>query len=274
MHKTSAVLILLACASVVLPVNADEPQRITARDIVNYCNYKNPGNDQRSHLTIILRDKDGNEKKNVYRRLWKNYQGKDGIDDKMVLFTEFPPDAEGVGFMRWAYTANADNNADQWIYLPTLKKIRRVSVRDPGDSFLGSDLTYFDISGRSIDADEYKIIKTERSGTNDIIVVESTPVNDSGSLYSRVDYYFVKATGSSWDTCVKRQTDFYDKKDKPLKQQVIKWQQVKDAWVWDEMAVRNVQTGHSSTFQITDVEINVGLDDDVFSERNLKKPVR
>jgi len=273
MHKRSAVIMLLVVfTGVMLPAYADEPQRLSARDIVKYCNYKNPGNDQRSRLTITLRDKDGNEKKNVYRRLWKNYKGNDGIDDKMVLFTEFPPDAEGVGFMRWAYTSNADKNADQWIYLPTLKKIRRVSVRDPGDSFLGSDLTYFDISGRSIDADEYKIIKTDRNGENDIIVVESTPKADSASLYSRVDSYFVKGVNDNWDSCVKRQTDFFDKKDQPLKQQVIKWQKVKDAWVWDEMQVRNVQTGHSSVFNITDVEINVGLDDEIFSERNLQHP--
>jgi Outer membrane lipoprotein-sorting protein len=273
MHKRSAVLVLLImCVGVVLSAKADETEPRTARDIVKYCEYKNPGNDQRSHLTIILTDKDGSEKKNVYRRLWKNYKGNDGIDTKMMLFTEFPPDAEGVGFMRWAYTSNADKNADQWIYLPTLKKIRRVSVRDPGDSFLGSDLTYFDISGRSIDADDYKITKTERSGNNDVIVIESTPHEDSSSLYSRVVSYYVKGVGSSWDTCVKRQAEYYDKKGEPLKQQVITWQQVKDAWVWDEMKVHNLQTDHSSTFQITDVQINVGLDNDMFSERNLQRP--
>lgn len=272
MHKSSAVSILLVCVAVVLPVNADEAQQPSVRDIVNYCNYKNPGNDQKSRLSITLRDADGNEKKNVYKRLWKNYKGDGGIDDKMVLFTEFPPDAEGVGFMRWAYTSNADKNADQWIYLPVLKKIRRVSVRDPGDSFLGSDLTYFDISGRSIDADEHKIIKTEKSGTTDIIVVESTPRKESESLYSRVVSVFAKGTGSDWNSCVKRQADFFDKKGEPLKQQVIKWQQVSNAWVWDEMSVRNSQTGHSSIFQITDVQINVGLDDNVFTERNLQRP--
>lgn len=268
------MILLVVFAGVILPVNAQEQQRLTPRDIVEYCNFKNPGNDQRSRLTIILRDKDGNEKKNVYQRLWKYYGGKDGFDDKMVLFTEFPPDAEGVGFMRWAYTSNADKNADQWIYLPTLKKIRRVSVRDPGDSFLGSDLTYFDISGRSIDADEYKIVKSERNGSNDVIVVESTPKDGTGSLYSRVVSYFVKGVNDDWGTCVKRQADYYDKKGEPLKQQVIKWQKVKDAWVWDEMTVRNIQTGHSSVFRISNVEINVGLGEDVFSERNLRRPQR
>ena len=68
MHKRSAVLVLLImCVGVVLSAKADETEPRTARDIVKYCEYKNPGNDQRSHLTIILTDKDGSEKKNVYR---------------------------------------------------------------------------------------------------------------------------------------------------------------------------------------------------------------
>lgn len=236
--------------------------------IMERCNFKYPGDDQRSRLTIILRDKDGNEKKNVYRRLWKDFKGADGIADKMVLFTEYPPDAQGAGFMRWAYTAESDRNADQWIYLPVLKKIRRVSIRDPGDSFLGSDLTYADISGRRLDADQHALVKTLKRGNEMIYAVESTPINKGSGLYSKTVSWFVK--GQDWDGCVKRQVDYYDKKGEPIKQQIIKWQQVNKAWVWDEVSVRNVQTGHSSVFQVTDVQVNLGLSEDEFTERALR----
>lgn len=274
MNKLSVASLLLTCVSVALPLHAEESQPPTARDIVNHCNFKNPGDDQKTHLTIILRDKDDNEKKNVYRRLWKNYQGKDGLEEKMVLFTEFPPDAKGVGFMRWGYTSKSDKNADQWVYLPALQKTRRVSVRDPGDSFLGSDLSYFDISGRVLDADEHKIIKSERSGNKDIYTIESTPKKDFPSLYSRIVSSFVKETGADWESCVKQEAAYFDLKGQPVKQQSIKWQQVDGAWAWDVMSVKNTQTGHSSIFQVTDVEINVGLKDSMFSERNLRRPVR
>ncbi len=241
---------------------------LAARDIMERCNFKNPGKDQRSNLTIILRDKDNNEKKNVYSRYWKDYAGAEGVADKMVLFTEFPPDAKGAAFMRWAYADDADKNADQWVYLPVLKKIRRVSIRDPGDSFLGSDLTYADISGRSLDADEHTLSKSLRRGNQDIYAVENTPRDKNRTLYSKTVSWFSKQ--GSWDSCVKRQVDYYDKKGQPLKQQVLAWQQVNGAWVWDEVTVRNVQTGHSSIFQVRDVKINVGLEDEVFSERALR----
>lgn len=245
----------------------------TGAEVYEHCNVKYPGEDQRSRLSIILRDKDNNEKKNVYRRFWKGYKGKDGVFDKMVLFTEFPPDARGAAFMRWAYTDQTDKNADQWIYLPVLKKIRRVSVRDPGDSFLGSDLTYADISDNPINPGRHKLLRRMEKGDMEVFGVETVPTNPDKALYSRVITWFTR-NGASWDSCHKRQVDYYDKRGEPLKQQFIKWQRVGKAWVWDEVLVRNVQTGHSSVFQVSDVEINVDLDEEVFTERALRLGAR
>jgi hypothetical protein len=240
----------------------------SARDIVQQCNFKYPGDDQQTHLTIILRDKDGNEKKNVYNRSWKDYQGKDGIADKMVLITEYPPDAKGSVFMRWGYTG--DKNADQWIYLPVLKKTRRVSVRDPGESFLGSDLTHADIGGRALDADDHRLVSSEKRGDDTIYMIESVPRDMSKALYAKVVSWFVKP-GDDWSDCSKRQVQYYDRRGEPLKEQVISWQHSGKAWLWSEMTVRNTQTGHTSIFQVTDVQTNVGLKDDIFTERNLTK---
>ena len=262
------VLVVAAMIAVIPQRTIATSETPTGKEIFKLCNFKYPGEDQQSTLTIILRDKDGNEKKNVYHRFWKDYKGANGIVDKMVLYTVYPPDAEGAAFMRWAYTSSSDKNADQWIYLPVLRKIRRVSIRDPGDSFLGSDLTYADISGRDVDADTHKLVKVLVKGNQKYYAVESTPVNERNSLYSKTISWFEK-TGQDWNTCVKRREDFYDKKGEGLKQELIKWQRVGKAWVWDEVLVKNVQTGHSSLFRVRDVKINVGLKDDVFSERAL-----
>lgn len=260
-------LLLLSGMGAVSAAPATPASLPSGKEIFERCNYKYPGEDQRSTLTITLRDKDGNKRKNVYHRLWKDYKGVDGIVDKMLLYTEYPPDAEGAAFMRWAYTASSDKNADQWIYLPVLKKIRRVAIRDPGDSFLGSDLTYADISTRDINADKHKLTQVLQRGDKKFFAVESTPVDAKHSLYSKTVSWFEK--GKDWGGCVKRQVDYYDKKGIPLKQELIKWQKVDNAWVWSEVLVRNLQTGHSSLFRISDVKINVGLKDDAFTERAL-----
>ncbi len=263
-----ALSLLLPGVIVVPQVHAAQDGAVTGEDVVKNCDYKNPGNDQRSKLAIILKDSSGSERKNVYLRLWKDYKGAEGVADKMILFTEYPPDAQGAAFMRWAFTRESDKNADQWIYLPALRKIRRVSIRDPGDSFLGSDLTYADISGRAWDEDEHKLLRTEPANNNEFYVVESTP-KEKSPLYSKRLSWFLKTT--AWEGCIKARVDYYDKRGDLLKRQNLRWQKVGAAWVWDKVVVQNVQTLHSSLFEVTNVEINVGLQDGLFAERTLEK---
>ncbi len=235
-------------------------------EIVENCDFKNPGDDQRSILAITLIDKDEKTRKNIYLRLWKNYKGESGLLDKMVLFTQHPPEAKGTGFMRWGYLSAQNKPADQWIYLPQSRKVRRVSVRDPGDSFLGSDLTYGDMEDRPVELDKYRLLETKVDES--IFVVEAYP-KEEGALYSKKLIHYKKV--SDWDSCVRVKTDYYDRHGGLLKEQSLTWQKIKDAWVWDRVVVENVQTRHKSIFEVSDVEVNVGVKARVFTERSLKK---
>lgn len=241
---------------------------VNVKEVVQSCEYKNPGNDQRSVLAIELIDKDGNSRKNVYRRYWKNYKGADGFVDKMVLFTEFPPDAKGTGFMRWGYTAEQNKMADQWLYLPHLRKVRRVSVRDRGDSFLGSDLTYGDIEDRTIEDDSYSLMKMDEKDGAQLYQVKVVP-KEEAALYSKKITWYVKPV-SGWGDCVRVKTDYYDRDGNILKKQKLTWQKVSEAWVWKRVLVENVQTNHKSIFTIKDVRVNVGVPERVFTERALE----
>ena len=258
-------------AALLLPVvvqAADGGSQLTAAEIVKQCDNKYPGDDQRSQLTISLKDQAGNERKTIYQRFWRDEKGQDNIIDKMTLFTTFPPDAKGAAFMRWAYSDAVDKNAEQWIYLPVLRKIRRVSVRDLGDSFLGSDLTYGDISQRSLEADEHKLIRIEKDKTGQqFYVVESAP-KEAKPLYSKRLSWFKKSDELA--ECVKIRVDYFDTKNNFLKRQYLTWQKVDDAWVWDRVFVQNAQTFHSSFFEVTDVKINTGISEEWFTERRLR----
>lgn len=267
------VTLLFVPISCLLATQAVPAAELTGSEIVQHCDHEtNGGKDQQNILTVILRDVSGSEKKNVYRRYWKYYGGKeDGIEDKMVLFTEFPPDAKDTGFMRWGYVPGSDKNADQWIYLPALGTIKRVSVRDPGDSFLGSDLTYQDISARLVTQDEHVYLREETKGNDSYYVVESTP-KEKDPLYGKVISWYLEAP--DWKSCNKKRVEFYDTSGSLLKIETLNWQQVGDAWMWDEVAVDNVKTGHSSVFRVTDPQVNVGLKDRLFTERTLKRGIR
>jgi len=253
-------------------VSESKQAELTGRDIVEQCDNKYPGEDQKSQLSITLTDKSGDERKTVYLRLWKDMKGVDDVFDKMMLFTMYPPDAKGAGFMRWAYTEKSGKNTEQWIYLPVLRKIRRVSVRDLSDSFLGSDLTYGDISYRGLDADEHKLERIDRDKNNNAyFVVVSTP-NEAKPQYSKKISWFSQTPDMK--KCVKVRVDYFDNKDAFLKRQLLKWQKVNDAWVWDKVFVENVQTFHKSFFEVEKVKINAGVGDEWFTERKLKKGIK
>lgn len=244
---------------------ADNP--LTGEDIVKRCGLKYAGDDQRSKFEVLLRDQHGNEKRSVYLRFWKDYKGKDNIIDKMLLFTEYPPDAKGAAFMRVTYEPDLKKAADQWIYLPVLRKIRRVTIRDQGDSFLNSELTYADITPRAVNEDTHKLLGLKDIGGRQFYIVESIP-KESKPLYGKRIQWFEKKP--NWDDCAQERIDYYNLKGALLKEQFIKWQHVGKAWVWDRVLVRNVQTLRASIFLISNVEINTGITDDFFTERALR----
>ncbi len=245
---------------------------VSGADVVRQCDNKYPGEDQKSQLSITLTEKSGNERKTVYVRLWKDMKGEDGVFDKMTLFTMSPKDARGAGFMRWAYVPEKEKAAEQWVYLPTLAKIRRVSVRDLNDSFLGSDLTYGDISYRSLDADEHELARIDKNQKGDeYYVVVSTPKENNPQYRKKISWYLKSDDPSE---CVKVRVDYFDRKDVFLKRQLLKWQKVNNAWVWDRVFVQNVQTFHKSFFEVTKVKINTGVSDAWFTERRLERGLK
>ena len=240
-------------------------ETLSGTDIVRHCYYKYAGDDQRSRLIIVITDQSGKGIKSEYRRFWKNYGGENGIVDKVILFTESPPDSRGVNFMRWAYSVPSGKPADQWVYLPELHMVRRVSQRDPATSDWGySDE---DLRIRDLDEDDHRLKQIERSDDREYYVVESIPRNDSA--YGKRITHFNKA--ADWGDCAPRQVDYYDKDGELLKQEYITWRRINAAWVWDTAVVRNVRTKITATYQMMETEVNVGLDDRLFTERQLRR---
>ena len=265
----SAAILLSTVFAVRDGYAAEEPKKSKDLDgtaIFKQCAYKYPGDDQRSKFTVMLRDREGNVKRSEYLRFWKDFKGRDGVADKMLLFTVFPPDAAGSGFMRVAYDPKLKRNVDQWIYLPLLRKIRRVSIRDPGDSFLNSNLTYADVSNRALEDDDHRFVGVKKVKDLEFYVVESIP-KESNPIYSKRIFWFLKTAKP--DDCVNTRIDYFDPKGELLKEQFVKWQKVGKAWVWDRVLVRSRRTLTASVFQISEVAVNTGLSDDVFTARTL-----
>ncbi|HXN06958.1 MAG TPA: outer membrane lipoprotein-sorting protein [Nitrospiria bacterium] len=224
--------------------------------------------DQTATVTLRLFTKDGDEKKITTRRYWKNYAGADGVATKTLFFTEFPPDSKGTGFLIWDYTeAGKVNNL--WLYLPSLRQVRQVSSRGQDDAFMGSDLTFGDMGQRRLEEDDHHLLKEEScgEGLGDCYVVESV-AKDKAGVYSKKIQWIAKKD------FIAMKIAYYDQKGDLLKTQKINWQDLAGYKVFKTTEVSNVQTQHKTIFEISDVKINTGLKDDLFTERTLKTGVR
>ncbi|MCF6322844.1 MAG: outer membrane lipoprotein-sorting protein [Gammaproteobacteria bacterium] len=267
----AVVLLILIPTGSVRAETQSEIDVLTGKSLMSQCGYKYAGKDQVSTFTVVLKDSGGNEKKSVYLRLWKDYDGEGQVLEKMMLFSTFPPDSKGGAFMRTTYIPESEKVAEQWIYLPVLRKIRRVTIRDPGDRFLNSDLTYQDVSYRGIDEDEHFYIGKEVIAGVSLHKVESTPRTVKGEIYSKRLFWIEKDVGDDgWDNCLVKKIAYYDVKGVLLKEQLLNWQRVKGAWMWDRVVVTDVQERHESVFMMSDVRVDTGLSKRQFSKRAMK----
>jgi outer membrane lipoprotein-sorting protein len=222
--------------------------------------------DQISTVTLQLIDKDGSERKIVTRRLWKNYAGQDGLDSKTLFWTEFPPDNKGTGFLIWDYATEGKPD-DLWLYLPSLRQSRRMTTRDQDDAFMGSDLTFADMGQRRLDEDEHTLLGEGKFNNVPCYGIQSVPKEKDGIYSKKVSCISKK----DWLTL---KIDYYDRKGDLLKTHTIEWQEKAGVHIYKQMAVKNVQTGHSTIFTISDLKLDNGLRDDELTERALKTGLR
>lgn len=240
-----------------------EEQKFTALEIMKKVSETNMTMDQRSTVTMQLIDAQGNKRKIVTLRLHKHYAGKDQFETKSVFYTEFPPDQKGTGFLIWDYAIEGKPD-DLWLYLPSLRSVRRMTTRDQHDSFMGSDLTFADMGARRLDEDVHVLVFEGvcRGVEEPCYVVESTP-KEKESPYGKKRFFISQ---KDW---VARRIEFFDRNMKPLKLQSIVWQKIGEVLAWKHSEVINVQSNHQTIFDISDVKNNTGLGDEDFTERML-----
>ncbi len=241
--------------------------QMTGEEIMKKRRHANMTMDQTSTVTMFLIDAQKNERKIVTSRFHKHYAGQEGLDSKSVFYTEFPPDQKGTGFLIWDYAVKGKPD-DIWLYLPSLRSVRRMTTRDKNDSFMGSDLTFSDMGARRLDEDDHVIIWDKdgncRGLSEPCYIIDSIP-KDKDSPYGKKRYFISK---KNWNA---RKIEFYDRNMKPLKLQLISWQKVGEVFAWKRVDIVNVQSKHKTIFEISDVKNDIGLTDAQFSDRMLER---
>ena len=180
-----------------------------------------------------------------------------------------PADVKGTKTLLIEHSGADD---DMWIYLPAMKKVRRLVASNKKDSFVGTDFSYGDVIGHRVADWNHKILKSEAVDGRDCYVLESTPIKEevtSNSGYSRrvswIDKEsFVALKGEAYDQGGQLLKKFFARKVEQVDAKNGKWQPM-------DLEAENAQTGHRTVLSFKNFKANVGVKDDLFSARSLER---
>lgn len=231
--------------------------QLTGRQIMEKV-YNNPaGEDTQGSMSMTLTNSRGEQRTRTLSQFIKD----DGATEKKIMFFVTPADVKNTSFMNWSY---ADGRSDdQWIYLPALKRTKRISSEGKNDYFMGSDFTYDDLGDRHPDMDDHKLLREETVDGKSCYVIESTP-KDEDYMYSKTVTWVMK------DNFLGLKREFYDDRNTLLKVLSIqKFEKVDGFWTILETKMHNVQKDHTTVIKFTEVQKNKGIPDSKFTERSL-----
>ena len=262
----TALTLFLSVPSLLLAGNINK----TVTEVISQCDNKYAGEDQSSIFIVTIKNKRGQSQRSIYKRYWKKEKNSADISDKLSLFTLSPADAKNTAFLQYSFIPGQKKNAEQWLYLPSLRSTLRTTIRDLNDRFLGSDLTFDDIRSRQINEDNHSLLDLVETQESVKYLVESRP-KESTSQYSRKVILYEK--NKKTDACLKIAVTYYNKHKGVIKEQTLNWQKVGSAWLWKTVVVKNAQTFGSSTFQISKAKVNSGLEAGLFTTRILERGI-
>ena len=233
---------------------------LTALEIMQKVNERPDGDEMDGTLTMTLVNSRGGERVREIKQFIKDF----GEVEKKIMFFVKPADVKNTSFMNWSY-ADDTKNDDQWIFLPALKKIKRISSDSSGDYFMGSDFTYDDLGDRKPMDDTHTILRTETLNDLECYVVESV-TKDEDYMYSKTIAWVVK------DRWYELKKDFYDEDEDYLKTLTIKnVEEISGFWIITSTEMKNEQKNHATRMELKNVKINSGIPDSKFSERMMKR---
>ena len=234
--------------------------QLTGTQIIDKTYNRASGDDQTSKLTMTLTNSSGQTRVRIIQQFSKDL----GDAEKSIMFFQSPADVKNTSFMNWSYEED-DKDDDQWIYLPALKKVKRISSDSKSDYFMGSDFTYDDLGDRKLNADNHKLLREETINGKQCYVVESTS-KDEDYMYSKT------ITWIDQSTFVGVQKEFYDEDAELLKILTIKKvEKIAGFYVITHSEMKNVQKNHTTTMILSNVEVNIGISADKFSERMMTR---
>jgi outer membrane lipoprotein-sorting protein len=251
-------LLLLLLLPFGLPAQTPEEQGLA---IAQEADRRDSGfGDYTSDVKMILKNKHGQESTREIRS--RTFEV-DGDGDKSMTIFDKPRDVKGTALLSFTHKEGPD---DQWLYLPALKRVKRIASDNKSGPFMGSEFAYEDISSQEVEKYTYKFLRDDTFNGMDVFVFERYPV-DKKSGYTRQIVWLDK------EHYKERKIEFYDRKNALLKTLLFNdYNQYLDQyWRAHDMYMENHQTGKSTSLLQSNYQYRTGLSDRDFDKNSLKR---
>ncbi|MCE2510839.1 MAG: outer membrane lipoprotein-sorting protein [Alphaproteobacteria bacterium] len=216
--------------------------------------------DSTAEMVMTLRNRHGEESKR-----FMEVRGLEILDDgdKSLITFEHPADVKNTALLTFSHKFDPD---DQWLYLPAVKRVKRISSTNKSGPFMGSEFAYEDLSDQEIEKYAYRYLTDETIDGMDCFVIERVPVYEH-SGYTRQIVWLDKAEHRIW------KVDYYDRKNSLLKTLTFRNYHLylDKYWRSHEMEMVNHQTGKSTLLLWDNIRFQTGLTDGDFTKSSLMR---
>lgn len=215
---------------------------------------------QVANVEMVLLNKQG--QKSVRQMKIKTLEIKNDGDKSLTTFNT-PRDVKGTSFLSFSHAIGSD---DQWLYLPALKRVKRISSNNKSGPFMGSEFAYEDISSQEVEKYTYKYVDVDSKISKKGHIIERYPV-DKNSGYTK---QIVWVNEDNWAI---QKIEFYDRKESLLKTlDYVGYKKYENGkWRPDEMRMQNHQNGKSTRLIWNNYKFNQAITDRDFNKNSLKR---
>jgi hypothetical protein len=239
-------------------------QQMTGYDIMKENNKQYDFSTEENTMDMELINSNGQKR---VRSVVRFSQKDENKNTQMLIRFLSPADVKGSGYLSIEHSKTDES---RYLYLPALKKSRRISAGEDSDNFMGSDFTYEDLDELDLDKFNFRLTGSEKVEDTDCYVVEVSPddATKKTSGYSKRVYFVNK------ETFVVHRIDFYDKRNTLFKNLTVKDikpvydNRIYRPYIW---VMQNLKTKHQTVLKFQYFKINEKIDDDLFTVRSLER---
>lgn len=251
-------LVCLMLASTAIPaLAAPDIEEIVSR--ANHMAYYQ-GEDGKGRVDMTITDAQGRTRNKSQTILRKNMDDRDR-EQRFYIYFHRPSDERGTVFMVWKHVGKDD---DRWLYLPALDVIKRIAASDERTSFVGSHFFYEDVSGRGVEEDEHQLVET----TDNYYVLKNIPKSPAEVEFDHYIMYIHKST------FLPVKAEYYRDGKKYREMNVLEVKEIQGKTTITRQQMSDLDSGGHTVLEFRDISYDIGLPDDIFTERHLRRAPR